>query len=221
MRQKDALSTLLLCAIMLVVVSLPAMIWYQQTGDLSFYFTNAVPAGQLPYVLSKLSGMYALLFIALQIIMSLAARLKLMQPGCLRMSHPILGTLVVLLGVAHALLFFTAVSLREGDPAWGLLFPGFRDFYHTHLSMGLFGLWILIAVMISGVVRYLNRSTFAKILHRGYWLSIVLVYLHALAIGTESQSRAGLALYSTLGGVVLMMLAAWIIRRNRNMVVAS
>ena len=211
----------MLLAALLMIVTLPAMIWYQQTGDISLYFTDAVPAGQLPYVLSKLAGMYALLFIALQIIMSLVARLKLMKLRCLRMSHPILGTLVVLLGVAHALLFFTAVSLRQGDPAWGLLFPDFRDFYHTHLSLGLFGLWILIAVMISGVARHINRSHFAKMLHRGYWLSIVLVYIHALAIGTESQSRAGLALYSTLGGVVLMMLLAWIIRRNRNMVVAS
>jgi hypothetical protein len=231
MRQKDALSTLrtqsgpvtsmLLYASLLVVMSLPAIIWHQQTGDISLYFTDAIPAGQLPYVLSKLAGMYALLFIALQIIMSLAARLKLMQLGCLHMSHPILGTLVVLLGVAHALLFFTAVSLREGDPVWGLLFPDFRDFYHTHLSMGLFGLWILIAVMISGVARHINRSHFAKMLHRGYWVSIVLVYIHALAIGTESQSRAGLALYSILGGVVLMMLVMWLIRCNRSVVAAS
>ncbi|MEA3302016.1 MAG: hypothetical protein U9Q75_01970 [Pseudomonadota bacterium] len=214
-------TSMLLYASLLVVMSLPAIIWHQQTGDISLYFTDAVPAGQLPYVLSKLAGMYALLFIALQIIVSLAGRLKLALIPHLRLLHPLLGAFVVLLALTHALLFFTAVSVRQGDPAWGLLFPGFRDFYHTHLSMGLFGLWILIAVMISGVVRYRSRSTFAKILHRGYWLSIVLVYLHALAIGTESQSLAGLALYSILGGVVLMMTTAWIIRRNRNIVVAS
>ena len=211
----------MLLAALLVIVTLPAMIWQQQAGDLSFYFTDAVPAGQLPYVLSKLAGMYALLFIALQIIMSLAARLELMPLHRLRMSHPMMGALVVLLGVAHALLFFAAVSLRQGDPAWGLLFPDFRDFYHTHLSLGLFGLWILIAVMISGVARHINRSRFAKILHRGYWLSIVLVYIHALAIGTEAQSRAGMALYSILGSIVLMMLVVWLIRRNRSVAVAS
>ena len=221
MRQKDALSTLRLYTLLLVVVALPWMIWHQQTGDLSLYFTEAVPAGQLLYVLSKLAGMYALLFIALQIIVSLVGRLKLIPIHRMRLSHPLLGSLVVLLGVAHALLFFTAVSVRQGDPAWGVLFPGFRDFYHTHLTLGVFGLWILIAVMISGVVRFINGSSKARMLHRGYWVSITLLYIHALAVGTESQSRLGLALYSTLGGVVLMLLVVWIIRRNRRAAAAS
>jgi hypothetical protein len=221
MRQKDALSTLRLYTLLLVIVTLPAVIWRQQTGDLSLYFTETVPAGQLLYVLSKLAGMYALLFIALQIIVSLAGRMKLIPLHRLRLSHPLLGTLVVLLGLAHALLFFAAVSVRQGDPAWGLLFPGFRDFYHTHLSLGVFGLWILISVMISGVVRFINGSSTARMLHRGYWASITLVYIHALAIGTESQSVLGLVLYSTLGGVVLMLLATWLVRRNRRAVVAS
>ena len=114
-----------------------------------------------------------------------------------------------------------AVSVRQNDPAWGLLFPGFRDFYHTHLTLGVLGLWILIAVMISGIVRFNNRSHFAGMLHRGYWASITLVYIHALAIGTESQSRLGLALYSTLGGVVLMLLLVWVVRRNRRAAAAS
>ena len=211
----------MLLVVLLLVVALPAIIWRQQTGDLGVYFSPSTPPGQLLYVLSKLAGMYALLFIALQIIVSLAGRLKLIPLHRLRLSHPILGILVVFLGVAHALLFFTAVSLRQGDPAWGLLFPGFRDFYHTHLTLGVFGLWILIAVMISGVVRFVSGSSAARMLHRGYWASITLVYIHALAIGTESQSRLGLALYSTLGGVVLMLLLVWIIRRNRRAAVAS
>jgi len=209
--QKDVLSPLQFYTLLLVIMTLPAMIWYQQTGDLGLYFTEAVPAGQFLYVLSKLAGMYALLFIALQIIVSLAGWLIPLH----RLSHSLLGTFVVLLGLAHALLFFTAVSVRQGDPAWGLLFPGFRDYYHTHLTLGLFGLWILIAVMISGVVRSINRNSMARMLHRGYWVSITLVYIHALAVGSESLSRAGLAFYSTLGGVVLMMLVMWIVRRNK------
>ncbi|HBH36696.1 MAG TPA: hypothetical protein DDW45_10335 [Gammaproteobacteria bacterium] len=221
MRQKDSLSALRFYTLLLVIVTLPAMIWRQQTGDIGLYFSPSTPPGQLLYVLSKLAGMYALLFIALQIIVSLAGRLKLIPLHRMRLSHPLLGSLVVLLGVAHALLFFTAVSLRQGDPAWGLLFPGFRDFYHTHLTLGVFGLWILIAVMISGVVRFINGSSAARMLHRGYWASITLVYIHALAIGTESQSRSGLALYSILGGVVLMLLVAWLIRRNSRVAVAS
>ncbi len=211
----------LLFIVLLLIVTLPSIIWRQQTGDLGIYFSPSTPPGQLLYVLSKLAGMYALLLIALQIIRSLAGRLNLIPPHRLRFSHPILGTLVVLLGVAHALLFFTAVSVRQGDPAWGLLFPGFRDFYHTHLTLGVFGLWILIAVMISGVVRFINRSSAARMLHRGYWASIALVYLHALAVGTETQSRLGLVLYSTLGGVILMMLVMWLIRHNRRAAVAS
>ena len=218
---KGGSSRWMLLAALVVVVTLPAMIWHQQTGSLTLYFSPSTPPGQLLYVLSKLAGMYALLFIALQIIVTLAGRLNLIPPHRLRLSHPLLGSLVVSLGVAHALLFFTAVSVRQGDPAWGLLFPGFRDFYHTHLTLGVFGLWILIAVVISGIARFINRSSAARILHRGYWASITMVYIHALAVGTESQSRLGLVLYSTLGGVVLMMLVMWLIRRNRRVAVAS
>ena len=139
----------------------------------------------------------------------------------MRLLHPLMGALVVLLALAHALLFFTAVSVRQGDTAWGLLLPGFRDFYHTHLSLGVFGLWILIAVMMSGIARLFNASYAARMLHRGYWASITRVYIHALAVGTESQSRAGLIFYSTLAGVILILLVTRLFRRNRRVAVAS
>lgn len=207
--------------VLLLVVTLPAMIWHQQTGDLTLYFSQSTPPGQLLYVLSKLTGMYALLFIALQIIVTLESGLNPVSMQRMRLLHPLMGALVILLALAHALLFFTAVSVRQGDTAWGLLLPGFRDFYHTHLSLGVFGLWILIAVMMSGIARLFNASSAVRMLHRGYWASITLVYIHALAVGTESQSRAGLIFYSVLAGVILILLVMRLFRRNRSVAVAS
>jgi hypothetical protein len=202
----------LLCfAIMLA----PALIWYRQAGDPGIYFSPAAPPGQLLYVLSKLAGMYALLLATLQLMLGFMNGLGLTTVSMLRRLHALIGAGVVLLAVAHAVLFFSAVSLRQGYPAWGLLVPDFRDFYHSHLSLGLFALVLLLAVMLTGIVRRGGRSRIARHLHRGYVAVISLGYLHALAIGSESQSLAGLLLFGVAGAAGLLTLAAWLLLPRR------
>ena len=43
----------------ILLLTMPGIIWYRQTGDIGFYFSEGVPDGQLLYVLSKLAGLYA------------------------------------------------------------------------------------------------------------------------------------------------------------------
>lgn len=202
----------LLCIAMMLA---PALIWYRQAGDPGIYFSSAAPPGQLLYVLSKLAGMYALLLATLQLTLGLMNGLGMTAVSTLRRLHVLIGAGVVLLALAHAALFFSAVSLRQGYPAWGLLAPDFRDFYHSHLSFGLFALVLLLGVMLFGIMRCGGRSRIARRLHRGYVAVITLGYLHALAIGTESQSLAGLLLYGVVGAAGLAMLAARLLLPRR------
>jgi len=191
--------------IFISAILVPCTIWYQQNGNLSVYFSSTVPEGQLLYILSKLTGMLALFCIAWQMNMTVLDRLQLLSMKWPDSVHRVFGVLTLVLALTHVVLFFSAVSLRQNAPAWGLLVPDFGDFYHTHLTMGLIGLFMLIAVAVAGFLRVLQRNRWAKFVHRLYWLSLSLVYLHALAVGSESQSGAGLVLYITLGMMILLL----------------
>jgi len=203
----------------ILIFSLPAVIWYKNTGDLSFYFSSSVPAGQLFYVLSKLAGMYTLVFIVWQIIATLLTRLEILQLRWLGVMHGVFGSLVIILAITHATLFFIAMSERQGFPAWTLLIPDFSSYYHTYLSFGLVGLVSLLGVLITGLLRLRQQFSFVKKLHNFYWLSIGFAYVHALSIGTESQTHAGLALYLTLGVFAVFLWILFMIKQFKTRVV--
>lgn len=198
----------MLIPLLFIFFLLPGTIWFQQTGNVSLYFTNAVPDGQLLYILSKLLGLYAFFFLMMQVLLSLSCRLQLLQISWMGKLHKVTGSMVFLLALTHWFLFFLAVSFRQDSLAWGLLLPNLSDFYHTHLSFGLIGLWLLLAVVMAGMLRLIRKSAYAPMIHRAYYLSIGLIYVHVLAIGTESQSTAGLVLYLGLGMVFILLLLA-------------
>lgn len=202
-----------------VLFCLPGFIWYERTGDLSFYFSNSAPEGQWFYVLSKLAGMYTLMSIAWQIIVMLLTRLGLLQLRRLSVMHGVFGSLIVVLAMSHAILFFIAMSQRQGEPAWALLVPDFSNYYHTYLTLGLLGLFILLAVCITGILCLRKPFSFAKKLHNLYWLSLGFTYIHALSIGTESQTSAGLVLYLALGGLAIFLWILLMIKQFKTSVI--
>lgn len=192
---------------------LPCVLWYEKTGDLAIYLSPGTPAGQLPYVFSKLLGMLALVCISWQVVIALASKLSLLPPKWLRFYHRLFGVLVLGLVLAHFVLFFAAASLRQGAPAWALLLPDFRDFWHTHLTFGLFALWALCLVTAIGIARLFFRSPWFHYLHRLYWLVLGFGYFHALAVGSEFQSQQGLIFYAALA-VLLLAVAIWVYLRS-------
>jgi len=127
--------------------------------------------------------------------------------------HGIFGSLIVILAMSHAVLFFLAMSERQGFPAWALLIPDFSSYYHTRLTFGLMGLVSLLAVSITGLLRLRQQFSFVKKLHNLYWLAIGFSYIHALSIGTESQTQAGLALYLTLGVIAIFLWILFMIKQ--------
>ena len=198
----------LLFALLLVLLTIPVVIWLQQTGSLMVYLDGSAPPGQLPYVLSKLTGMMALTCIAGQIIITLASQLHITSTRWLGLSHRITGGAILLLVMTHYLSFFIAVTLRQETLALSLLFPNFSDFYHTHLTLGLFGLWLLCLVAFIGWLRSRKRPPWTERWHRLYWVVLGLVYFHALAVGSESQSLFGIVFYTILG-LMIISLSGW------------
>ena len=204
---------------MMIFFCLPAIIWYEKTGDLSVYFSNSVPAGQFFYVLSKLAGMYTLMFIAWQIIATLLTKLEILQLRWLGLMHSVFGSLIIILAMSHAALFFVAMSERQGALAWALLMPDFSSYYHTYVTFGLLGMVSLLAVFITGTLRLRQQFSWVKKLHNFYWLSIGFAYIHALSIGTESQTKAGLTLYTALGVMAFFLWTLMMIKQFKTKVV--
>jgi len=198
-------STQLIWFVLTFTLVIPVLIWLQQTGNFSVYFDGTSPPGQLAYIISKLMGMLALALIAGQMILSLCQRLALINIQWLGRAHRYLGLGIVLCAASHLLLFFIAVTLRQESPAFSLFLLDFRDFYHTHLSFGLLGLWLLIVVAVIGRLRRLRDYRWLAKYHSLYWVVTGFVYFHALAVGSESQSLIGLLFYSVLGVAIVAL----------------
>ncbi|MCW8194184.1 hypothetical protein F6455_05250 [Proteobacteria bacterium 005FR1] len=195
-------------AAMVVSFLVAVALWYSNTGPLSMYFAKGVPEGQLLYVLSKLLGTFALIGLTWQLLFALAGELQLVSPVSLRSWHHGLGFVVFALVLAHFLSFFAAASLRQNGVAWALWLPDLHDHYHTRLTFGLFALWMLMMVVVAGVLRMIWRGRLLAFIHRAYWLTIVFGYTHALTVGSEFQSQAGLVLVAVLL-LALVCMAAW------------
>jgi len=191
---------------------LPLLLWLYQTGSPLIYFTDDAPAGQLPYVLSKLFALYALAFIHFQIMAVLLAKLGNRFP---RSMHFVLGVMILILSLSHFLLFVSAASLRQGGMAWSLFAFDFDDFYHTYLSVGLISLLTLVLVVFLGALQSRFRGPVFRIAHRLYFLVIGGVYLHSLSVGSEMQSFWGVLYFSTLGFIVVILTMLVFIKGRR------
>jgi predicted ferric reductase len=197
-----------LLILFIIVFAIPIILWLQQIGSFTAYLDGSSPPGQLPYIFSKLAGMIALACIAWQIIITLSSQLHIITVRWLGYSHRVFGAVILLFAISHFLLFFTAVTLRQDAFALNLLLPDFRDFYHTHLTFGLLGLWLLCIVAVVGWLRSRKRIHWIDKLHRLYWLAVGFIYFHALAVGSESQTAAGFLFYLILG-LIMISLGCW------------
>jgi len=197
----------------IIVFAIPIILWLQQIGSFTAYFDGSSPPGQLPYIFSKLVGMIALVCIAWQIIITLSNQLKIITVRWLGYSHRVFGAVILLFAISHFFLFFIAVTLRQDALALSLVLPDFRDFYHTHLTFGLFGLWLLCTVAVVGWLRSRKRTYWTEKLHSLYWVAIGCIYFHALAVGSESQSSAGFLFYAGLG-LIMIGLGCWAMAKH-------
>lgn len=199
----------------MTIFFIPGVLWYEQTGTLALYFSDAVPKGQLVYVISKLIGMIVLMAIAWQAIITLLGKLKLISNYWIGTRHQVMGVFILLFACIHMLTFVSAVSMRQESFAWPLFLPNFKDYYHTHLSFGLFALVAFITIAYAGYQSKMTKPKWARLVHRFYWIAIVLVYFHALAIGSEVQSGLGFFVYALLGVVTFVLFCVYTVKQFR------
>lgn len=204
MWNKDKLMTSKKTSLLLILL-FPLGLWIMQTGDVRQYFGLNVPSGQLAYVFSKLFGMLALTLIMIQVIVALLNSQPAKDMSKTRNFHKFVGMTIFLITALHIIGFFTASSLRQERVAFELFLPSFKDYYHLNLALGMFAFIFCLVVIVSGRIRSKKAKSNAAKTHKFYGLMIFLAYIHALSIGSESQTSIGFLFYVSLAAAVLLM----------------
>jgi predicted ferric reductase len=179
----------------------PGLVFLASTGDLGLYFREPVPPGQFLYVLAKVTGLYAITLIWVQLMLG-ALRPWLeaaFSPGALARLHLRLGPLALLLVLAHALLFASAVSLRsQGHFPWTLFVPQLTGpYYPRRVSLGVMALFLLFTAAAGAALRRRRgfRAVWRK-LHVLNYAVFALALLHSFSIGSETRTEPLTALYA-------------------------
>lgn len=183
--------------LLLVLLILPGIVWWQSLGNIHIYFDYELPPGQIYYVFSKLIGMYAIFLLWLQVIMALAQGTAFDNKLTFwnMRFHRNFGIAAFSMLLLHAALFVVAVSIRKEHFAYGLFIPDFSGgFYTLSVTFGVLAFYGVIIVVLSGFIRKATRGK-AKWLHRISMVALILTLLHCLLIGTETRHPLLLSVY--------------------------
>jgi len=203
--------------LLIVLFVIPGMTWLWNVGDIASYFMYTNLDGQFVYVLSKLTGLYAMMFIWLQLLLGLLkTQIKHLYGDVSSKVHSRLGISTLVLVILHVVLFVTAVSLRNDYFAWKLLVPEFsQGYYALMLTVGLGALIILLVSILSrGVLVNVNNSI--KLwLHRLVFIAFYMILIHSYTIGTESRIGVMNILYLlmlvSITGILIFRVYQWLL----------
>lgn len=187
------LPRLIVWPILALVCLSPLLVWSLTVPDPGRYLRiEGLPPGQPLYVVAKLMGLFALCLFWLQCVLALARRAPLLHgfPSSDHRLHVRLGLATLVLILLHVGLFVVAASLRTGHVAWDLLLPSVgHGYYRTSIGLGAVALWLCLLAIYAGR-RVANGNRRWKPIHMLWPLVFALVFLHAIAIGTESRYGA-------------------------------
>jgi len=186
--------------VVLLLLVLPGVVWFQSTGNLLADLRPGSMPGQVPYLLSKLLGLYVIIFLWLQVMYGLTRNdyLFALLPAWSKKRHQLLGITTIVVIVLHYVLFVAAVSIRKGMFAYDLLVPDFSDYYHTMLSLGWLAFIMIIAVLFARVARKYIKINMIWV-HRLAVPALFTGLVHGLMIGSEASMGALIYLYLSLG----------------------
>lgn len=194
---------------MLLVGLLPLLLWWQVIQSPLDYFLYPTPPGQLSYIFSRLSGLYAVLLLGIQVMLGISGR-----GGRFFRYHRLLGSLVVMTVVLHVGLFMIAVWLRSGTSPLDLLIPKFSEgYFNFSLGLGVLAFWLIPVVVVAGVKR-IDKTSLWSYVHKVALSVFLLVVLHSLLIGTETGSIFLQTYYGAISFVIIISLARRLISRR-------
>jgi len=163
------------------------------------------PPGQLLYVLSRATGLLAIVLVWLQLMLSLSGRIFGQRVYAGNRAHRIGGLALLLLLSLHAILFVAAVSTRQDSLSLGMLVPDFKSgFYTSSVSLGVLGL-LLFGLASAVYVFRQSRKRLFRWGHRCVVAACLLVFVHSFLIGSEIRSALMGAFY--LASVVMLLAA--------------
>lgn len=182
--------------LLMIALLLPMLEWWVAARPAELWNApNTLPAGQEFFLAAKLFGMVAIALTMLQLTLSSLARIG--RAGIPRPDHRFLGTLILILALAHIASFVTAVSIRNGHLTAHLLLPSmFNGAYNRGVGMGVIAGYLLIFGALVPMLRW------RRIMHRAVVVAAVFFTIHALWIGSE---KAYVIAMATLGGSLVMV----------------
>jgi DMSO/TMAO reductase YedYZ heme-binding membrane subunit len=179
-------SRMLFWLLWVVALSLPMLLWLNHTGNPLDYLKYNAPAGQLPYLLSKLFGLYAFSFLLLQIVLMVMKKSGHLHVWNINL-HRNLGLTIFSLILLHAGLFITAKSSRGGNFAYETLIPIFTGgYYKLAVSLGIVSLFLASITVASGMfLKYSVKKSRSKTTHKFALVLVPLTLIHFLWIGSD------------------------------------
>jgi predicted ferric reductase len=202
---------------------LPGLVFLSNTGDLAYYFRRPVPAGQFPYVLSRLFALYALTLIWLQIL--LGALRPDLERGLgyrhLVRLHTTLGIATLGLLLGHVALFQLGATIRSGQfPTPNLVPNYFMPYYPSQIAFGATALYLALLGALAAALRRKPwmRNVWRK-LHAVNYAVFALGAWHGLAIGSETRLQPlPLLCYFFVATIALAVL--WRLLRHKGLLAA-
>lgn len=195
-----------------IALLIPLATWLHSLGDPIAYLRDTLPPGQGLYVISKVLGLYALVAMTLQLLLGIRMASGGERAPSQRFNdHRLLAVICLLLILSHAGLFVSAASVRTHHFARDYVIPTLsHGFYRAMVSIGIAAFALLLVATLGRAFRR-RAIRMSDWIHRLAMVAYVLVFVHSLAIGSESRMGIMPALYAALAAVVLLNL----IRRMR------
>lgn len=190
---------------------LPVFMWLKYTGNPVDYLGYVLPPGQALYIFAKLCALLGLSVFMVQIILGVARKVSFLQEYSVSIrAHQWMGLSALLLISLHVLLFTTATSLRAGHLNWPILLPDFtHGYYRSMVSIGAIALFLLLVSVLCGWFLRQPKTKYRswlKAAHMLVFLSMILSFIHAFSIGTETRSWGMIFLLSSMSLALLLSL---------------
>lgn len=161
----------------------------------------------LPWYISRASGIVSYLFLFLIMMSGIMITTKTMyrflSPSTAWTMHQYIGITLTISIVAHvvSLLFDNFLKFSIAD----LFVPFASGFASNYIAMGIIGFYLFLAVIISSLFYKMKAPKIWRLLHYLPYPVFILIFIHGINIGSDTQTSTMQIVYWTTGTIMLTM----------------